>query len=297
MLPTLEASAQKLPSLGGISPLELAKIADNQAAAGRASVGRPTDAPPALSSGGSLVAGPGETIVESLSTETQTVFRRVDGSLVARISAAPVRFKDKSNKWMPIDTTLEVDKDGSFKAKATKNPVALRDSADSDPVIEVTTPVGIVSSEINLSEAGQKKKSKTPPTTTPSTVQPTTPPTTTVASTRDTSTTLGTTAPVDAAAASSIAPTSSTTSATSIAPTSSGATTSSGPASTTVESSPSTVSLDPSAPVTDPPTKVKPTKSSKGPQADFRRSDGVSAVVEVLPTGSLKETNTFTSQD
>jgi hypothetical protein len=63
-----------------------------------------------------------ESVVDAATTETSQLIRRSDGTIVQRVSSAPVRFKDANGVWVDVDTTLVADENG-VHAKATKHPV------------------------------------------------------------------------------------------------------------------------------------------------------------------------------
>jgi hypothetical protein len=288
-LPPQVASARRLPALGGITASELAQIATNQAEAGNAAIGQA-----ASSSGDDLTRTDaqqprvGEVLVPELSTETRTVFRRADGTLAERISSSPVRFKDKSNKWVDIDPTLEVDRTGNFKAKSVKHPVTVRESFDNDPVIELITPIGTVSAEIELSsvaiDPGKKVDSKPTSSTPPSTLVgsstsaiATTP--TSAASQQSSSSGPSVSTPNEDSAAGRAT----TTSAVLTDPTSSQPPLSTVP-STSISTSTSVITPRATTDADDVADNKQPkaAKSVKGARADFTRPNGPAAAIEVL---------------
>jgi RHS repeat-associated protein len=66
-----------------------------------------------------------------LRTANSDTYLRSDGSLAAKISRAPINYRDASGSWQPINTTLQPSTDGSLEASTTQLPISLPSSLSS----------------------------------------------------------------------------------------------------------------------------------------------------------------------
>jgi RHS repeat-associated protein len=80
-----------------------------------------------------FAAPPSGSEVPSLRTENSRTYRSGDGSLVAKISAGPVNYRDGAGDWQPIDTALRADGGGGLQTTAAAAELSLPQGLD-DPV-------------------------------------------------------------------------------------------------------------------------------------------------------------------
>jgi hypothetical protein len=66
----------------------------------------------------------GRALVAAGSSRFSTTYRLADGSMVTRVSSAPVNFRDRSGRWRPIDDTLVARAEG-FGPRADGHGLAL----------------------------------------------------------------------------------------------------------------------------------------------------------------------------
>jgi hypothetical protein len=71
-------------------------------------------------------------------TSTRTVFANPDGTHSAEITAVPTRAK-RGDEWVPIDSTLELRKDGSVGPRAVAEDVSLSAGGSAAPLIRLAT--------------------------------------------------------------------------------------------------------------------------------------------------------------
>jgi hypothetical protein len=83
------------------------------------------DAAPPPQQPRSFEAPPSRDEVVSLRTESSRTYRAADGRMVARISQAPVNFRDGAGDWQPIDTALRPAGGGRLVTTAAATEVSL----------------------------------------------------------------------------------------------------------------------------------------------------------------------------
>lgn len=89
--------------------------------------------------------------VTSLTTETQQVVANPNGTFTATTDTRPVRVK-KNGNWLPIDTTLIANADGTLSPKATLTQVVFS-AGGTGPAITMTSADGAKSIAVSLPEA------------------------------------------------------------------------------------------------------------------------------------------------
>ncbi len=119
--------------LGGLAPI-----------AGAAEASVPTgEAANSVAAGGTarskasvLAAETGERVeVDTATSESSQLFANPDGTFTQEMNAAPVRARQGSGAWAPIDTTLLREADGSVRARNTTADVTFSGAGSGDEVV------------------------------------------------------------------------------------------------------------------------------------------------------------------